>query len=223
MSFNSKIQAWNVLLLLKNYCYCPFLALLLLLLTIAKGLPELLLLLLISDLPELLLLLLIEKFSIDQLWYFSLYLFRFLWNMLLPLPELPERRAYGQEWNSLRAPRMGAPLRSAPDHARWLEGSQQHRREHLQWCSRSFLLHLLRFNSDRQWVGLPSGKAVKAVVYCTLKCLIKTRVFFLLIAKNLMILYRYPVFGALTIIFTFSLLRWVYILLLHFLAFNSSK
>ena len=39
----------------------------LLLLTIAKGLPELLLLLLTSDLPELLLLLLIEKFSIDQL------------------------------------------------------------------------------------------------------------------------------------------------------------
>ena len=49
MPFNSKIQAWNVLLLLKNYCYCPFLALLLL--TIAKGLAELLLLLLISDLP----------------------------------------------------------------------------------------------------------------------------------------------------------------------------
>ena len=67
MPFHLKIQAWNVLLLLKNYCYCPFLALLLLLLTIAKGLPELLLLLLISDLPELLLLLLIEKFSIDQL------------------------------------------------------------------------------------------------------------------------------------------------------------
>ena len=44
-------------------------ALLLLLLTIAKGHPELLLLLLllISDHPELLLLLLIEKFSIDQL------------------------------------------------------------------------------------------------------------------------------------------------------------
>ena len=65
MPINPKIRAWNVLLLLKNYCYCPFLALLLLLLTIAKGLPELLLL--ISNLLELLLLLLIEKFSIDQL------------------------------------------------------------------------------------------------------------------------------------------------------------
>ena len=51
------------------YCYCPYFALLLLLLTIAKGLPELLLLLLTSDLPELLLLLLIEKFSIEQLCY----------------------------------------------------------------------------------------------------------------------------------------------------------
>ena len=44
MPINPKLRAWNVLLLLKNYCYCPFLALLLLLLTIAKGLPELLLL-----------------------------------------------------------------------------------------------------------------------------------------------------------------------------------
>ena len=71
MPINPKIQARIILLLLKNYCYCPFLALLLLLLTIAKSLPELLqlLLLLIKDLPELLLLLLIEKFSIDQLWY----------------------------------------------------------------------------------------------------------------------------------------------------------
>ena len=60
-------QLWKVPLILKNYCYCPFLALLLLPLfgTIAKGLSELLLLLLISDLPELLLL--IEKFSIDHL------------------------------------------------------------------------------------------------------------------------------------------------------------
>ena len=67
-----QLKATNMpllLLVLKNYCYCPFLALLLLLLTIAKGFLELLLLLLllISDLPELLLLLLIEKFSIDQL------------------------------------------------------------------------------------------------------------------------------------------------------------
>ena len=90
--------------------------------------------------------------------------FRLLWNMLLPLPELPERRAYGQKWNTLRAPRMGAPLRSSPDYAWWLEGSQQHRREHMQWRCRSFLLPLLRFNSDRQWVGLSSGKAVNAVI-----------------------------------------------------------
>jgi len=116
--------------------------------------------------------------------------------MLLPLPELPERRAYGQEWNSLRAPRMGAPLRSATDHARWLEGSQQHRGEHMQWCSRSFLLHLLRFNSDRQWVGLPSGKAVKAVVYCTLKCLIKDTCLFLINCQKSND-FVYPVFGAL--------------------------
>ena len=49
-------------------------ALLLLLLTIAKGLPELLLLLLllISGLPELLLL--IDKFSIDQLCMYTLYI-----------------------------------------------------------------------------------------------------------------------------------------------------
>ena len=50
MPFNPLIQAGNVFLLLKNFCYCPFLLLLLLLLTIAKGLPELLLLQLISDL-----------------------------------------------------------------------------------------------------------------------------------------------------------------------------
>ena len=97
MPINPKIRAWNVLLLLKNYCYCPFLALLLLLLTIAKGLPELLLLLLISDLPELLLLLLIEKFSIDQLWivdlclmsYGSFFLSYTVWNKLTWYQTLP--------------------------------------------------------------------------------------------------------------------------------------
>ena len=64
--------AWStgveyVLLLLKNYCYCPFLELLLLLLT--RSFPELLLLLLLllNAFPKLLLLLLIENFSIDQL------------------------------------------------------------------------------------------------------------------------------------------------------------
>ena len=66
--------AWStgveyVLLLLKNYCYCPFLELLLLLLLLTRSFPELLLLLLLSALPKLLLLLLIDNFSIDQLWY----------------------------------------------------------------------------------------------------------------------------------------------------------